>query len=167
MSVTDIDGARHQLNLGTTRVVATSNDLGARVEFLGGDVAGYGWVHQFSTAVEGAWPYSTSWSATSIPGQERCRALDLTTADLRMPEATITGSTIDVWVRISITSVGASACPLNAQGAPGVIEMSGSFTLDQLFSGAPLVLTTPADAELQMRITLTGTWQLGPLGIQA
>jgi len=35
------------------------------------------------------------------------------------------------------------------------IEFGGSFTLEQLIARGPMVLTTPPDVPLQMRITVT------------
>lgn len=165
-TVVDTDGTRTEVSIGATSVFATSNDLVARVEVLGGDAPAFGWFYEQMVLVESGLPYAGGWTGPAAPDQPRCRSLDTTVGEFRWRGLVMLGSTVDVRMSLNITSAGDSECPLTGRGAPGLVELSGSFTLEQLFSGAPLVLTTPADSPLQLRITLTGSWQLGELNIQ-
>ena len=87
--------------------------------------------------------------------------MDATTADFNLRDVEFGGNTLDVHVQLVIPSVGDLGCPTNSNGAPGLVVLQGSFSAGQLFAGQPLVLMTPADAPVQMRITIAGTWQLG------
>lgn len=158
---TDTSGGRHVSELGAMAVHGVSNDLVARVEFLGGDVPAYGWVQRLSFDVDGTTPFRTTWSATSLAGVTSCRSMDATTADFNLRDVAFVGNTLDVHVQLVIPSVGDLGCPTNSNSAPGLVVLQGSFSAGQLFAGQPLVLLTPADAPVQMRITIAGTWQLG------
>jgi len=158
---TDTSGGRHVSELGAIAVHAVSNDLVARVEFLGGDAPAYGWIQWFAIDVERTQPFQSAWSATSLPGVTACRSLDTTTANFNLREVALVGTSVDVRVQLVVPAVGELGCPSTPDDAPGLVELSGSFTIAQLLAGQPLVLVTGPEAPLQLRVVLAGTWQLG------
>ena len=91
-------------------------------------------------------------------------ALDDTVADgPHGPQIRVNGGTLEVHVLVHISAGGESDCGRGTGGTySGITEFSGSFTLAQISSGAPLVLTTPPDSELQMRLTIDANWRLVP-----
>lgn len=166
--VTDAAGVDYDKHLGFIYAQrAMTPALHTTVEFLGGDsVPNFGWMYDFEVSLDGQSPSGYGWYNWSGPTGSRgsCMALNGTTAQTRGGEPTIhvSGGSLEVAVRFIITTGGATDCSTSGRDGLGVIEFSGSYTMEQVQSGEPMVLETPPDARIQMRITLTPTapWRL-------
>ncbi|MEQ1873527.1 MAG: hypothetical protein ABL953_07355 [Ilumatobacteraceae bacterium] len=168
-NVTDAAGVVYEkflgLAFGTPDVVATS--VHTRVEFLGGDVPQFGWIYRFAIELDGQTPTYYGWydwAGTLGPDGPSCLSLDNAVADgPHGPRIRISGGSLEVTVLVHISAGGARDCGRGTGGTySGITEFSGSFTMAQISSGMPLTLTTPADADLQLRLTVDADWRLAP-----
>lgn len=166
--VTDAAGVSYDKHLGFLYAPrAMTPALHTSVELLGGaDVPGFGWMYEFELNLDGQTPTAYGWYNWAGPrGSGRsCMALNGTTAETygADPMIYLNGGSLELSLRMNITTGGATDCSHDGRDGLGVIEFSGSFSMAQVQSGEPLVLTTPPDARIQMRITLTpqATWRL-------
>jgi len=166
--VTDAAGVSYEKHLAFIfSPFATAPALHTTVEFLGGDdLPNFGWMWEFAIGLDGQSPTGYGWYNWYGPrGTGRsCMALNGTTAKTYggAPTISVHGGTLDLSLRMNITTSGDTDCSHNAADGLGVIEFSGSYTMAQIQSGEPMVLTTPPEARIQMRITLTpgGNWRL-------
>ena len=166
--VTDAAGVSYDKHLGfifAPRALVPS--LSTTVEFLGGaDVPNFGWMYDFQILLDGQTPTGYGWYDWSGPrGTGRsCVALDGAVARNYggAPWIYVNGGSLEVSLSVNITTGGETDCSETGADGLGIIEFNGSITMAQIQSGAPMVLTTPPEARLQMRITLTpgGTWRL-------
>jgi hypothetical protein len=74
----------------------------------------------------------------------------------------VIGSEVDVFVNGNVTTTGETNCPVTGAGRFD-FRVTGILSLDELQRGGPWVFNAPTDAHLQLRITITGEWQLGDL----
>ncbi|MCY7300510.1 MAG: hypothetical protein LH616_15025, partial [Ilumatobacteraceae bacterium] len=167
--ITDAAGVSYDKHLGfilAPRAIVPA--MHTTVEFLGGDdIPNYGWMYEFEIVLDGQTPTSYGWYYWSGPrgSGASCMALNGTTADsYGDPMIYVAGGSLELYLRMHITTGGAADCSTRGSDGLGVIEFSGSFAMAQVQSGEPMVLTTPPEARVQMRITLTagGTWRLSP-----
>jgi len=165
--VTDAAGVSYDKHLGFLFAPrATMPALSTTIEFLGGDdIPNFGWIYQFEVFLDGQTPSAYGWYNWSGPGAIRsCMPLNGTTATNYggAPSIHVDGGSLEVYLRMNITTGGDTGCSGSGSDGLGIIEFSGSFTMAQIQSGGPMVLTTPPDARIQMRITLTpnATWRL-------
>lgn len=167
-TVTNADGTVFDVAVGNAFVPVTGTDVQAQITFNGGDVPNFGWFYEFSSAIDGTTP-AAGYGLRGVTGppSARCHSLSDTSGTWVLPEVLVLGSRLEVSARVNITSGGERECTLDGRGAVGVLSVQGSFSHDQLRSGAPLTLTTPTDARLQMTITVDGDWQLGELQVDS
>jgi hypothetical protein len=127
------------------------------VELLGGAGApARGYLYEFGVYLDGQlgtlrfWDYAAGGSWT---GRD-CVDLDdtvITSSDDTIIE--LDGASLEVLVRVNITTAGDFTCDEPTSFGP--LELRGSFTMAQLASAAPLVLSTPAGSPLDVRVTLS------------
>lgn len=160
-TATEPDGTVHDIR-GTRGFVVppVKNVARVQVDLLGGDdVPELGYIYRFGVELDGQSPtaYWWDWTPRRRGTADACMALNGTTARSRgyPPEIYLFGAELDVTVKIHVTTTGSDDCSGDGRTGLGEIEMSGSFTFEQLQSGEPLVLESSPDSPLQMRLTLT------------
>lgn len=166
--VTDAAGVAYDKHLGFIFAPrAMTPALHTTIEFLGGDSApNFGWMYQLELLLDGQNPTAYGWYNWAGPmGSGRsCVGLNGTRAETygSDPLIHVNGGSLELYLRMNITTSGATDCSTSGRDGLGVIEFSGSYTMAQVQSGEPMVLETPPDARIQMRITLTPTapWRL-------
>lgn len=140
--------------------------LTAELEFLGGDgVPGFGYIYQLGISVEGQTPTAYWFDVDGPQGAtgRSCYALAGTTARSRgyWEPTSVTPGTLDVRVRVNITTTGNADCSGRPSTGLGEITLEGSFEPDTYLDERVLVLETEPGATLPMRLTLTrdGPWR--------
>jgi hypothetical protein len=85
---------------------------------------------------------------------DRCIRLANQIAENRgtSPTVFVTAPTLSVDVHMNITTSGATDCP--GSGGLGAVDLHGDFTIADVASGRPLVLESPADAVVRVRVTI-------------
>lgn len=160
-TATEPDGTVHEIaRVGAIVLPPLKNVARVQVDLLGGEgLPELGYIHRFDVELDGQKPtaYWYDWSAYRRGTADACMGLADTTARSRgyPPEIYLFGAELDVRVKLHVTTTGTGDCSGDARSGLGEIEMRGSFTYEQLQSGEPLVLESPPDAPLRMRLTLT------------
>jgi hypothetical protein len=160
-TLTEPDGTVHVPTLGYGYAAAPLvNNPRVQLDLLGGPgLPELGYIYDFDITLDGQTPtpYWFDWTTTRRGSREACMGLAGSTARTReyAPNVILHGAELDVVVRMNITTTGNGDCSGRSSSGLGVIEMTGSFTWEQLQSGVPLVLETAADAPLRMRLTMT------------
>jgi hypothetical protein len=159
-TATETDGTVHVIERGLTYVAPPlDNVVRAQIDLLGGDeVAELGHVSRFEVLLDGQSPSVRrfDWTAPRRGSTDACMALDGSSARSRTaaPVIRLVGDELDVSVHLTVTATGGGDCRGAGRG-PGDVQMVGSFSYEQLQSGAPLVLETAVGAPLRVRLTLT------------
>lgn len=168
-NVTDAAGVVHEIVLGLAWGApdVAAESVHTTVEFLGGDVPAFGWMYRFEVELDYQTPsfYGWyTWTGNRAPEGRSCFSLDNAVADApHGPRIRVNGGTLEVHVLVHISAGGEFDCGRGDGGTySGITEFTGSFTLTQISSGEPLVLTTPPDSDLQLRITVDADWRLVP-----
>jgi hypothetical protein len=138
------------------------------VEFLD-DISGEdaGLLYRFDVGIDASfatWP-RTAWTWTNLdttyPGY-LCVAHGRTVARAARPIGELMvmhPETLNIGLSANFTTVCDGSG--SGRGAIGEVSMGGSFDLETLDADTPLVVTSPPDARLQVRITVTASsWQL-------
>jgi len=165
MQYTDAAGVAYDTMVGYLRLPAVqASVVHTKIDFLGGDVPNYGWMYEFEAFLDGQTPtvYGWySWTGTRGASGSQCMRLDDVAADSYTdPQIRVSGGSLEVFLWMNITTTGGTDCSHDGSTGLGRIQFRGSFTLQQLQAREPLVLTTPPDAALQLRVTVNGGWVL-------
>lgn len=153
----------HESRRGLSVQPSAAARWGVVAEFLGGP-AEFGFVRQFKVLAEGQSPGGPTYAFTSPRrgSMASCMLLDGTVARSQeaVPLIYVEPSEMRVEVMVEITTTGDGDCSGRSASGLGVLSFSGSFTLDQLRDESVLVLESPADSPLRLRVTFTrqGDW---------
>lgn len=163
-NVTDAAGIVHDVFVGWLYSPVPTSTPHVAVEFVGGDVSRLSWIYEFGVQLDGqtASQYNWyDWTGTRGPGAS-CISLYDAVASTRggPPRIFVRDGRLEVSVRLWVTTGGEDGCADQPENALGVVTLNGSFSLAELQSGEPLVLTTPPFSRLQMRVTISGSWSL-------
>jgi hypothetical protein len=145
---------------------AVSTSFSTTIEILGGDgLPQLGYFYEVSAEIEGQTATAYWWDSTATLRGRADSCLGLTgtrfTSRGAPREIVLRPPTLYVGVRLNITTGGNGDCSGNPRDGLGVIEFGGHFTIDQLRTGEPLLLTSPDDARLRIAVRLTpnGDWR--------
>lgn len=169
LTVRDADGVEHELNLIYDRApMVVGRNVATTVEFLGdseGHEAGFlytfdvGIDHSFATTPRGAWTWTNR-----HPSDPRylCVAHGSTIARSAHPIDQLFVMNTD-FLGIGLSANFTTVCDNSGsgRGAIGEVSMGGTVDIESLQDGEAIVITSPEDARLQVRITVTASnWQL-------
>ena len=169
VTVRDADGVDHEVIVAYDRSAnVVGRNVTTTVEFLG-DTAGHdaGFLYQFRVGIAGSSavvPHNAwSWSNLYPSGSSAvCVAHGRTVARATRPiEQLFVLGPDALYIGMSVNFTTVCDGSGSGRGAIGEVGLSGSVDFESLADGEPIVITSPTDARLQVRITVTATdWYL-------
>jgi hypothetical protein len=176
LDVRDAVGTTHEVVLSEIFVQGLSGSgVRAEVEFLDDtDGPPAAFVYRFELRIGGysarEWRAPLRWRNTygevSLPPGEVCIEFGATIASVGPINGTLSlgdAGTLVISMMLDSTTV----CDErgSGRGSLGVVHLRSAVPVESLRAGAPIVVTSPADSRLQVRITVTaGAWEIEDLG---
>lgn len=169
LTVRDADGVEHEINVAYDRApMVVGRSVNTTVEFLG-DSEGHeaGFLYRFDVGIDfssAATPRTAwAWSNTEVgPGGALCIAHGSTVARSSSPIGQLFVMNPE-FLGIGLSANFTSVCDGSGsgRGAIGEVSMGGTVDIESLQDGEAIVITSPTDARLQVRITVTAnSWRL-------
>lgn len=174
MQVRDAAGVIHEMLVPTESleyVGLRGSGVTASVEFLD-DTTGQPAAFIYSFRVDigdvgpGRWTWRNTYRGTALRPREVCAEFGETVADGRFDDIRHNpGSAGALSVTMTLDSTSVCGDSLSGRGSLGVVRLSRNIPVESLRAGEPIVLTSPADSRLQVRITVTvEAWELADVG---